>query len=225
MFFNNNKNWEAIIDFAANEGIEWKFIPPRAPHFGGLWEAGVRSVKLQLKRVVAEASFTYENFSTILIQIEAILNSRPLHPMSSDPQDLNPIIPGHFLIGRPITSLPDQPLQHIPEGRLAMHQRLQKLIQTFWDRWRRDYISELQVCSKWKVKSPCIQKNDMIVIKEDHIHPCNWKLGRVLEVHNGSDGLPRVDNTVPKWTDKKTYHQSVPSTYSKQSILWTLKCL
>lgn len=191
-FLTKNSNQKTIIDYATSEGIKWHFIPPRAPHFGGLWESGVRKIKFHLKRVIGSSTLTYEDFMTILIQIEAIINSRPLYPMSSDPFDLNPITPGHFLIGRPITSLLDQPLQHISESRLKAFQRLQKLIQTFWDHWRKDYISELQTRNKWKVKSPSIKHGDMVIIKEDNLHPCNWKLGRVEDLHIGTDGLPRV---------------------------------
>nr|XP_042900764.1 uncharacterized protein LOC122269847 [Parasteatoda tepidariorum] len=68
---------EELSAFLSSEGIEWKFIPPRAPSFGGLWETAVKSVKYHLKRVVGKAFLTYEEFLTVCIQIEGILNSRP----------------------------------------------------------------------------------------------------------------------------------------------------
>lgn len=90
----------------AREGIEWHLIPPYAPHFGGLWERGVKSVKTHLKRVIGEQRLTYEELYTVLTKKEACLNSRPLHPLSSDPNDLTPLTPGHFLIGDSIMALP-----------------------------------------------------------------------------------------------------------------------
>ncbi|GFY02620.1 integrase catalytic domain-containing protein [Trichonephila clavipes] len=83
-----------LAGFLSAEGIEWKFLPPRAPSFGGLWEALVKSIKYHLKRVL-----------TVCIQIEGILNSRPLCPLSSKSDDLNALTPAHFLIGRSMTSL------------------------------------------------------------------------------------------------------------------------
>ncbi|XP_050305599.1 uncharacterized protein LOC126742837 [Anthonomus grandis grandis] len=64
-----------------NEQIQWHFIPVNSPHFGGLWEAGVKSSKHHLKRVVGNAHFTFEELTTLLAQIEATLNSRPLTPL------------------------------------------------------------------------------------------------------------------------------------------------
>lgn len=84
-------------DAASRESIEWHFNPPSAPHMGGLWEAGVKSVKSHLKRVLGEQILSYEEFTTLLCMIEAILNSRPLISVSSDSEDVNVLTPGHFL--------------------------------------------------------------------------------------------------------------------------------
>ncbi|XP_024876999.1 uncharacterized protein LOC112457916 [Temnothorax curvispinosus] len=96
-----------IGEVLSNENIEWKFIPPSLPHMGGLWEAGVKAYKHHLKRIMGSALFIFEELSTILIQIEACLNSRPLSPLSSDPTDLQPFTPAHFLMGDTMTGLPD----------------------------------------------------------------------------------------------------------------------
>lgn len=91
----------------AREGAKWLFIPPRAPHFGGLWEASVKSFKYHLKRVVGSTPLTFEEYSTLTAQIEACLNSRPLCPMSCDAADLSALTPGHFLIGAAVKSPPE----------------------------------------------------------------------------------------------------------------------
>ncbi|XP_062715823.1 uncharacterized protein LOC134291718 [Aedes albopictus] len=96
----NRDHHEAVSKECAKDGIQWHFIPPSAPHFGGLWEAAVRSSKHHLLRVLGETPVSPEDFSTLLTQVEACLNSRPLTPLSDDPNDLEPLTPAHFLIGQ-----------------------------------------------------------------------------------------------------------------------------
>ncbi|XP_029177497.1 uncharacterized protein LOC114945435, partial [Nylanderia fulva] len=93
----------------AQDSTEWAFIPPSAPHFGGLWEAGVKATKYHLRRVLGDQILTYEELSTLLCQIEACLNSRPLYPLSNDPNDYTAITPGHFLIGESPVNVPEPP--------------------------------------------------------------------------------------------------------------------
>ncbi|XP_070855417.1 uncharacterized protein [Drosophila suzukii] len=77
----------------------WHFTPPYSPNFGGLWEAGVKSIKHHVKRIVGSHKQTYEELATVLIRIEACLNCRPLCPLTADPDDLEALTPAHFLIG------------------------------------------------------------------------------------------------------------------------------
>lgn len=98
---------------------------------GGLWEAGVKSCKYHLKRVMGNALFTFEELSTVLIQIEACLNSRPLSPLSMDPADLQPLTPAHFLVGGSMTSLPDIDVTDIQFNRLDRWRLVQRIMQDF----------------------------------------------------------------------------------------------
>ncbi|XP_074099028.1 uncharacterized protein LOC141527441 [Cotesia typhae] len=76
-----------------NDGTNWKFNPPGAPHMGGKWEAAVKSVKRHIQSSISETKFTFEDFSTLLAQVEAVLNSRPLSALSDDPEDLSALTP------------------------------------------------------------------------------------------------------------------------------------
>ena len=96
-FLEDQKTHQAISEFCSNIHITWKFIPERAPHFGGLWEATVKSMKKHLKRVVGDHRLSFEELSTVLTQIEACLNSRPLTPLPNSEDCLEALTPGHFL--------------------------------------------------------------------------------------------------------------------------------
>lgn len=181
-----------IVDALADIGVTWHFIPAYSPHFGGLWEAGVKSTKYHLKRIAGGSVLTFEEFYTFLTQIEALLNSRPLIPMSSDPNDLTPITPAHFLIGRTLLSVADPTITHIPDSRLSRWQLLQKLQQHFWQRWSKEYLSELQVRKGKGEFTKHFTEGMLIIIKEDNLPAFRWKLGRITAVHPGKDGVARV---------------------------------
>lgn len=88
-------------------GFQFSFIPPRSPHFGGLWESAVKSTKTILVKNMSQANVTYEELQTILIEVEAILNSRPLTARSDDPNVGVALTPAHMLIGSSLLALPD----------------------------------------------------------------------------------------------------------------------
>jgi len=152
----------------------------------------VKAVKRHLIRMTREASLKYEELETLLIQIEAILNSRPITPISSDPNDLAALTPGHFLIGTPITSYPEPSLEGIPINRLSRWQYVQQLRQHFWQRWTREYLQSLQQRNKWQIQDAAIHVGQMVILKEDNNPPLLWQLGRIQAVHPGNDGVVRV---------------------------------
>lgn len=190
-FMKSDPHNRAIIDQLSRNQVEWKFIPPNSPHFGGLWEAGVKSVKQHMKKAM-DTNLTYDEFVTMFCQIEALLNSRPLCPLSDDPTDLNYLTPGHFLVGKPLTMIPCPDLNHIPENRLSNWQFLQKKVQGFWKTWRMDYLSSLQQRPKWRLPIKNIEEGALVLLKDDHLPPGLWKLARVIKCHPGADENVRV---------------------------------
>ncbi|XP_030750245.1 uncharacterized protein LOC115878029 [Sitophilus oryzae] len=182
----------SLQDSISNIGVNWHFVPALSPHFGGIWEAGVKWAKRHLTRIIGSVKLTFEEYCTILAEVEAILNSRPITPMSSDPNDLSALTPSHFLIGQQATSLPDPDLRDISTSRLSRYQLMQQCQQHFWSRWTREFLSELQLRTKWKTQQAALQVGSLIVLKDDHSHPLQWKLGRIVLLHPGSDGIARV---------------------------------
>ncbi|GFS99327.1 DUF5641 domain-containing protein [Trichonephila clavipes] len=183
---------ESLFAFFAEEGIEWSFIPPRSPNWGGLWEANIKSLKYHFKRVAGNSKFSYEELLTLITQIEAILNSRPLTPLSSDVDDLEVLTPAHFLIGRPITAIVEPSLLQCDSNRLNVWQRITKSVQTIWKRWSLSYLNSLQQRKKWIVNKENLKLGDMVLIREENLPPCKWLLGRVVKIYMRKDKKVRV---------------------------------
>lgn len=181
-----------IAETLATDGTQWHFIPAYSPSFGGLWEAGVKSIKYHLKRIVT-THLTYEEMTTILCQVEACLNSRPLCPMNdTDPDNMNPLTPGHFLIGEVPIVVPSPDMKDIRLSSLSRWQHTQKLVHDFWRRWQDEYLSRLQQRPKWHKKEEEFKIGDIVLIKTDNLPPGKWSLGRIVDKHPGPDGLTRV---------------------------------
>ncbi|XP_062557644.1 uncharacterized protein LOC134222513 [Armigeres subalbatus] len=188
----NNHHNEVVARECSKDGIQWHFIPPSAPHFGGLWEAAVRSTKHHLLRVVGDSPVSPEDFTTLLAQVEACLNSRPLTPLSNDPNDLEPLTPAHFLIGSSLQSIPEPDLSGLPINRLNVLQLTQRRLQDFWKRWRREYLCQLQARNKRWQSAVRVEVGKLVVIKDENQPPMKWRMGRIINVHPGSDEIVRV---------------------------------
>jgi hypothetical protein len=193
-FINSAAYIDGIRGFLTPKGINFHTNPPAAPHHGGLWEAAVKSMKYHLCRVMGSRNLTVEEFTTLLCQVEAMLNSRPLTPLSDDPNDTTALTPGHFLIGRPLSALPYPDLEHIPISQLDRWQMVQCVSQHIWKSWKRAYLSLLQSRPKWYAPLPDLQPGTLVLImeKDGALGPQQWKLGRITKTFPGSDGRTRV---------------------------------
>lgn len=185
--------WQSkdIIDELTVKGITWHFNTPLAPHHGGLWEAAVKSFKYHLYRVAGETLFTFEELSTILVRIEACLNSRPLVALSDDPMDLTTITPGHLLTGHQIVKPLGPNLLEMTKTDNIAWNKIREIEDDLWKRWSSDYLMELQRRTKWTTPEVNIKENTLVLLKDDEMPPGHWKRGRVIRVFPGKDGLVR----------------------------------
>lgn len=207
-----------IASEVANKGIEFRFIPAYSPHFGAIWEAAVKSTKYLLRRVLSLSHLTYEELSTCLYQIEAILNSRPLTPLSTDPSDLSYLSPSHFLIGRPLTSVPRPEFNDRNIESLQRFHRIEKLRQHFWQRFANEYVSLLQQKTKWQTAGQDLKIGTMVLIRDANLPPLLWMLGRVTAVKPGSDEHIRVAEILTKkGTITRAYNNVCPLPVSSSS--------
>lgn len=192
--------------FSNSVSCQWHFNPPAAPHFGGLWEAAVKSAKFHLKRVIGKQILTFEEMVTFTHRVEAVLNSRPITPQSTDPKDLRALSPGHFLIGCPLVALPEPDLTSSPVNRLTRWQLLNQFSQSFWKRWSSEYLTTLQIRAKWYRRETNVAVGDLVLMRRPNVPPTVWKMARVEAIHPGEDGVVRV---VTVRTQDGTYKRPV----------------
>ncbi|XP_073995561.1 uncharacterized protein [Rhodnius prolixus] len=164
---NDAKSQEAILRESNKRGIEWHFIPPRAPHFGGLWEAAVKSTKRLLKVT-------------------------PLTAVSSSPDDLQVLSAGHFLIMRLMTALPTDGSLTPRTALRSKWTMAQFTVNQFWKRWHKEYLLEQQAMLKWHSPSFPAAEGQVVMIMDDNLPPLQWSIGRIVNLHHGRDNVARV---------------------------------
>jgi len=186
----SQRHKDIVTSTLADDGIQWVLIPPRAAHWGGKRESAVRCVKLHLRQVTGSSTLTFEQMRTLLAQISAVISSRPLC-YTSDTKD-NYLSPAHFLIGRPLTTVPDPDTHthHIPVGRLGYWQIIQAMLQGFWKKWHQEYLTTLQQRPKWTTSTLNLSIDDVVLVKESNTP--SWHIGRFMETYLGKDNLVRA---------------------------------
>ena len=147
-------------------------------------------MKRHMRRVIGLQRLSYEELLTVINRIEAILNSRPLVPLSSDPTDPTALTPAHFLIGDTMLSLPQEDTEKLSIK--LRYKLIQKLQSDFWKSWRRDYLTILRIRMKWFNDGPKMRIGDLVLLADDNEAPLQWKTGKVIEVYPGNDDVVRV---------------------------------
>ena len=210
-----------LQSFSANQGIDWIFSPGHAPHFGGLWEASVKLMKGLLCKTVGSHQLRFDKLTTILTEIEGVINSRPLSPLDSTPDDGIPALtPGHFLVGRPLLAPPTKAIQGKP-SLLRRWNLVQHITDEIWIRWRREYLQLLQNRIKWRKPQHEVKPGDVVLLKDVELFQRQWPLARVESVYPGKDGHTRVvDVRANGHTYRRPIHLLVPllSTEEEDSL-------
>nr|XP_041633409.1 uncharacterized protein LOC121503245 [Drosophila kikkawai] len=190
--FLNASHQTAIDEFCLTDSIEWRFIPPRSPHFGGLWEAAVKTAKYHFYRSVGPAILPADDLRTLVCHIAAIINSRPLVSLSEHPGDLDVLTPAHFLGTAPLALFPEPDYTNLNLNRLDRWQKISFYQQLFWSRWKQEYLTLLQQRSKWRTQKTDVQLGDVVLVKDENLPSLKWPLARVVNLVAGSDNVARV---------------------------------
>lgn len=191
-FLQSDPYYTHFKDELAKSRITWRMSPPNAPHFGGIWEGNIKCFKTHLHRVIGNQILTYEELLTVLTQIEAILNSRPLYILSSDPSEPTALTPAHFMSTSPLPRLPAADLSQERPNLLTRFSMLDSLVQSFWKRFRVEYLHNLQSREKWNTPDKPIAVGTIVLINVANAPPLQWPLGIITRVFPGRDGVVRV---------------------------------
>ena len=140
-------NHSALVGILQLRGVEWRFGPPNTPHWGGIWERLVKSAKKHLSMLLTSDHLELDVFATVLVEVEGIMNRRPLTYVSSDHKDLDMLTPADFLypgvtLHSSVHVLPPSP----PGDGEALRYSWKKsrhLVDAFWEWWSREYVLDL----------------------------------------------------------------------------------
>ena len=183
----SEQHLQAISNFAITHNIKWSHIPPRAPHFGGLWEAAVRVMKIALRKIATPHPITWEEMYTVLVEAEGMLNSRPLAPMSTDEAEEGSFLTaGHFLIGRPIQA---QPSRQPSTGKISLLKRwnlVSRIRSDIWKTWSSSYLSSCAQRSRWTHSGHQLCVGDVVFVRDEMLRardcPSHWSPPSIQEM-------------------------------------------
>ena len=184
-------NQKQIQKYCVNHAIEWTFLPPAASHMNGACERMIRTVRKVLTgMLIDKCRLTDDTLHTLFVEVEGIVNHRPITKMSTDIADELPLTPAHLLLVR---SAP-----HIAPGQFSqgdMYRRrwryTQYLADVFWRRYLNEYIPELQRRNKWHAPERNLKIGDLVLIRHETTPRRLWPMGLVVQCSNGRDGMIR----------------------------------
>ena len=192
-----------VKKYCSNLSFEWRFNLEKAPWWGGMFERLIKSTKRCLRKMIGQARFTHDELLTAVVEIESILNARPLTYVSAEDWE-SPLTPSHFLCGYRLLSLPenltylcpfdDEDFTISPAQATRRVKHLHNVLNHFWSRWRQEYLLELREChrySKGKETASVVGVGDIVLLHDDSLPRSFWKLARVQELIDGRDGKTR----------------------------------
>ena len=193
-------NQEKIQLKLTRRGIEWKFNPPAASHQGGVWERLIRSIRRILHSMVGERLVEEETLRTFVVEVEKILNDRPITPVSDDPKDLEALTPNHILLLRRNPSSSPDVFEESDRFK-ARWKHVHLLANEFWQRWTREYLPTLQERQKWLQPKPNFKVGDLVLLADKNLSRGQWPKGLVGQTFRAPDSEGMVRQVVVRIAD------------------------
>ena len=185
-------NQQKIHKSLLQKDIKWMFNPPAGTNHGGVWEICIRTVRKLFSALIKEQTMDDEGITTLLCDVESIVNGRPITKVSDDPRDLEALTPSHLLLLHPRSSIPPGRISRSDNSSMRRWRQVQYLADLFWRCWLCEYLPSLQQRKKENKLQRNVKVNDIVLVLDEKTPRCSWPLGRVLEVHtNTKDGLVR----------------------------------
>ena len=183
---------QEVQRYLTNKRVTWKFIVEKAPWWGGFWERLIQSVKRSIKKTVGRTSLNYDELNTLVVEVESLINSRPLTYIYDDEESIShPLTPSYLISGHKISTMPNDEHFEImsTHNALTRRQRHHKhLLQQFSRQWKREYLISLRENSTTRSvngnRSP-ITVGDIVILKNDSTSRAFWKLGKVEQLIPG----------------------------------------
>jgi len=160
-------NQSTIVNQTVNSNIRWKFIPPSSPWMGGAWESLVKVTKKALETIINHKPVYEEQLHTVLVEVEATVNSRPLTALSDDVNDFSALTPNHFLHGKCLSNQ----IPGVDESNMNIRKRwkvVQAIAEHFWKRFTKEYLPSLNVRRKWNRIQRNVKVNDLVLLQTDN---------------------------------------------------------
>ena len=186
---------ERLQTYLADQGCDFVMNVPHASHMGGVCERQIRTIRSVLNAILHQSGGRLDSASlrTFFYEAMAIANGRPLTVNNlGDPCGPEPLTPNHLLTMKSKVILPP-PGDFVKEDVYARKRwrRVQYLANEFWARWRKEYLANLQPRQRWNIQRKNMRVNDIVIIKDDELARCQWRLGQVVEVYPDQDQLVR----------------------------------
>ena len=185
----------SVTMFATNTGMNWSFNPPAAPWWGGFYERLVQLVKRCLRKILYKALVTLDELNTIVIEVESILNDRPLTNLDTHEIEEEPLSPNHLIYGRRLNVNQSAQEANSECNPTVRYKYVNKLMNHFWKRFTTEYLAELRerhITKTQRQSKQMINVNDLVLIKEDKLPRSKWRMGVVKEITSSKDGEIRA---------------------------------
>lgn len=185
-------NKKKIQHATLSYGVNWHFIPPLAPHFSGVHEIMMKATKKAIYAILNCADITDEELLSAVVGAEGLMNSRPLTYQSTNPSDLTPLTPNHFLHRQLRRKFAPETVDEVAFNPRKRWRRVQELVRHFWHRWLREWISSLSGRKKWRSDQADLKVGDVVIVMSTDTPRGKWPLGRIVKLFPGKDNKVRV---------------------------------